>query len=84
MHHSASICGRLPRRVGVPAALAAAIVLAAGCAGSPARSSPAPASSSPASGGGYLYWTNDTSTGRARLDGTGVDQDFITGASGAA
>jgi hypothetical protein len=53
-----------------------AVVLAAGCGGSPA-------SPRPASGGGYLYWTYNDQIGRASLDGTGVDQRFITGASGA-
>ena len=28
----------------------------------------------------YVYWTNDNGTiGRANLDGTGVNQSFITG-----
>jgi hypothetical protein len=41
--------------------------------------------------GGYLYWANTgnpqrpvaggNTIGRARLDGTGVDEKFITGAS---
>ena len=36
--------------------------------------------------GGYVYWTNDandmgTTIGRARLNGTGVDYNFITGAN---
>ena len=31
--------------------------------------------------GQHIYWTNDNGTtiGRANLDGTGVDQSFITG-----
>ena len=37
----------------------------------------------PASAGAFIYWTNvPTNTiGRANLDGTGVDQSFITGAT---
>src|SRR5438876_1031872 len=33
----------------------------------------------------FVYWTNFSATysiGRANLDGTGIDQSFITGASG--
>jgi virginiamycin B lyase len=55
--------------------------------------SPAGALSAPRTGavaGGYLYWSNTIGRGhrqisgmigRARLNGTGVDQNFITGAS---
>jgi low-density lipoprotein receptor class B len=32
-------------------------------------------------GSGHLYWANDYSIGRANLNGTGVNQRFITGAS---
>ena len=28
-------------------------------------------------GSGHIYWANDYSIGRANLNGTGVDQDFI-------
>jgi Low-density lipoprotein receptor repeat class B len=56
--------------------------------GSPAGAAPVPGRAAPA--GGYLYWSNtigrilkpgDGVIGRARLDGTGVSQKFITGAS---
>ena len=81
VHQSIGGSRRRPRRAGLPAAIAAAVVLAADCGGSPARSSPAPGNSSPADGG-YLYWTNRAWIGRANLDGTGVNQKFITGAAG--
>jgi len=32
-------------------------------------------------GSGHIYWANDYNIGRANLNGTGVDQKFITGAS---
>jgi len=31
--------------------------------------------------GTYIYWTNGNAIGRANLDGTGVNESFITGAS---
>ena len=36
----------------------------------------------PASAGAYVYWTNSSSNsiGRANLDGSGVNESFITGA----
>ena len=39
----------------------------------------------PASAGAFVYWSNtdDTRIGRANLDGSGVNQNFITGANGA-
>jgi hypothetical protein len=58
-------------------ATALALVQAATIGGGSARSSPVPAS-------GYLFWTNRNWIGRARLNGTGVNQRFITGAAGAA
>jgi virginiamycin B lyase len=58
-------------------ATALALVQAATLGGGSARSSPVPAS-------GYLFWTNRNWIGRARLNGTGVNQRFITGAAGAA
>src|SRR5262249_36531359 len=38
----------------------------------------------PASAGAFVYWANegDGTIGRANVDGSGVDQDFIPGASG--
>jgi virginiamycin B lyase len=58
-------------------ATALGLVQAATFGGGSARSSPVPAS-------GYLFWTNRNWIGRARLNGTGVNQRFITGAAGAA
>jgi hypothetical protein len=63
-------------------AIAVAAALLVGGGGSHAGASPAPAGA--AAAGGYLYWTNfaplrkDAGTiGRARLDGTDVNQHFI-------
>jgi virginiamycin B lyase len=35
----------------------------------------------PATAGAFVYWANGTTIGRANLDGSGVDQSFITGAA---
>jgi virginiamycin B lyase len=75
-------------RAGLVAATIATALLAAVCAGSPAGASPAPRGAAAALRG-YLYWTNTTGgppkfggvIGRARLNGTAVNQKFITGAS---
>jgi hypothetical protein len=70
--------GRL--RAGLVAAAVATALLAAAGSGSPAGASSAPGK---AAVRGYLYWTNYTGwIGRAKLDGTDVNQKFITGASG--
>jgi virginiamycin B lyase len=75
-------------RAGLLAAAVATALLPAICAGSPAGASPAPGRA--AAAGGYLYWTNtlgpvlkpgDGVIVRARLNGTDVNQKFITGAS---
>ena len=75
-------------RAGLLAAAVATALLPAICAGSPVRASPAPGSA--AGAGGYLYWSNTTGRilkpgdgmiVRARLNGTDVNQKFITGAS---
>jgi hypothetical protein len=73
-------------RASLAAAAVAAALLAAAWGGSPAGAAPAPAPA-PRSGAamsGYLYWTNLAplqdgagTIGRARLNGTGVNQDFI-------
>ena len=31
--------------------------------------------------GRHIYWTTNSTIGRANLDGTGVNQSFITGAT---
>jgi hypothetical protein len=63
-------------RAGLRAAAVTVIaLLAAACAGH------STASSSPATGSGHIYWTNGYWIGRASLDGTGVNQRFITGAA---
>jgi virginiamycin B lyase len=76
------------RRAGLLAAAVATALLPAICAGSPAGASPAPGG--PAAADGYLYWSNTAdhflkpgagTIVRARLDGTDVNQKFITGAS---
>jgi hypothetical protein len=59
------------------AAVTGATLLAAACGGG------WPATASPATSSGHLYWTNGNWIGRARLNGTGVSQRFITGAAGA-
>jgi hypothetical protein len=81
MNHDASTGGsRRPQRDAGPlraGLVAAAIVPAAGCGGSPASASPSPARDS-----GCLYRANSgTTIGRARLDGTDVNQLLITGAN---
>jgi virginiamycin B lyase len=75
------------QRAGLLAAAIATALLAAVSGGSPAGATPA--SGRAAAVRGYLYWTNTTGgppkfggvIGRARLDGTDVNQKFITGAS---
>jgi virginiamycin B lyase len=71
-------------RAGLLAAAVATALLAAVCAGSPASASPAPGRAPAVAG--YLYWSNTIGRvtkpgngmiGRARLNGTGVDQKFI-------
>jgi virginiamycin B lyase len=60
------------------AAVTGTALLAAACGGG------SPASSLLACGSGYLYWANirgPAPIGRARLDGTDVNQKFITGAA---
>lgn len=66
------------------AAAATAALLAAVCGGSPAGASPVAGSAVAA--GGYLYWSNTTGSitkpgngviGRARLNGTNVNQRFV-------
>jgi virginiamycin B lyase len=74
-------------RAGLTALTAATALLAAVCGGSPAGAVPAPGRA--AAAGGYLYWSNTTggppkfngTIGRARLNGTRVNQRFISGAS---
>ena len=75
-------------RAGLMAAAAATALLAAVCGPAPAGASPTPGSA--AAAGGYLYWSNTTGRilkpgdgmiSRARLNGTDVNQKFITGAS---
>jgi virginiamycin B lyase len=75
-------------RAGLLAAAVATALLPVIYAGSPAGASPAPGRA--AAAGGYLYWSNTigsiTKPGdgvivRARLNGTDVNQNFITGAS---
>ena len=77
-----------PLRAGLMAAAAATALLAAVCSPAPVGASPGPGSA--AAAGGYLYWSNTfgrlTKPGngvisRARLNGTDIDQKFITGAS---
>jgi len=73
-------------RAGLAVAAVAAALLAAAWGGSPARAAPAPAPA-PRSGAtvsGYLYWSNATTSdpgngtiGRARLNGTDLNQKFI-------
>ena len=50
----------------------------------PHRRPPATAQAAPHTPLGHIYWANASGNtiGRAYLDGSGVDQDFITGASG--
>ncbi|HEY1920822.1 MAG TPA: hypothetical protein VGH27_35075 [Streptosporangiaceae bacterium] len=83
---------RVHMRAGVLAAAVATALLAAVCGGSPAGAAPAPGGTAPAPGGaagagGYLYWSNTLGNiakpgngviGRARLDGTDVNQGFVT------
>jgi virginiamycin B lyase len=73
-------------RVGLAAAAFAAALLAAAWGGSPAGAVPAPRSGVATSG--YLYWSNATTSdpgngtiGRGELNGTDLNQNFITGAS---
>ena len=73
-------------RAGLATAAVAAALLAVAWGGSPADAALAPRDG--AAAGGYLYWTNAAAVapgngtiGRARLNGTDVDQKFITGAS---
>src|SRR6516164_3310508 len=75
-------------RAGLLVATVATALLVAICAGSPVGASPPPGSA--AAAGGYLYWSNTTGRilkpgdgmiVRARLNGTDVNQRFITGAS---
>jgi hypothetical protein len=71
-------------RAGLVAAAVATALLAASGGGSPAGASAARHGA--AALRGYLYWSNATSPtsgtiGRARLNGTDVNQKFITGAS---
>src|SRR5215470_7636360 len=63
------------------AVTAIAVPLLAGTAPVLAASGPAAAAAGPA----HVYWTNGSAgtIGRADLDGTGIDQNFITGVSGA-
>src|ERR1700734_1376748 len=60
-------------RLSVLCAAAAAAVLMTAGTGAAAASPAAP-------GHGYIYWTNGHWIGRAHLNGTDVDQNFITGA----
>ena len=75
--HESTRAGRDPqrrpgfRRAGVFLAAAGTAALLAACSGSPASTPPAPA-------GGHLYWTNGYCICRASLNGTGVNQKFIT------
>jgi ABC-type transport system substrate-binding protein len=71
-------------RAGLAVAAVAAALLAAAWGGSPARAAPAPAPRSGATVSGYLYWSNATTSdpgngtiGRARLNGTDLNQKFI-------
>ena len=67
-------------RASLAAAAVAAALLAAAWGGSPADAAPRGGSAT----SGYLYWSNATASdpgkgtiGRARLDGTDVNQKFI-------
>jgi hypothetical protein len=69
-------------RAGLAVAAIAAALLAAVWGGSPAGAAPAPRTGAAMSG--YLYWSNAITSdpgngtiGRARLNGTDVDQNFI-------
>jgi virginiamycin B lyase len=71
-------------RAGLAAVAAATALLATAWGAAPADAAPAPHSGADA--GGDLYWSNTTASGnsmigRARLDGTDVNQNFITGGS---
>jgi virginiamycin B lyase len=71
-------------RAGLAAVAAATALLATAWGAAPADAAPAPHSGADA--GGDLYWSNTTASGnsmigRARLDGTQVNQQFITGAA---
>ena len=74
----------LIRRILMAAAAVAATLLVAAGGGSPASAAPRAG----AAMSGYLYWSNATASdpgkgtiGRARLNGTDLNQKFITGAS---
>ena len=69
-------------RAGLAAVAAATALLDTAGGAAPANAAPAPAPHSGADVSGDLYWSNTTASGnsmigRARLDGTQVNQQFI-------
>src|SRR6202034_692957 len=71
---------------GLVAVAAATALLATAWSAAPANAAPVPVPHSGADVGGDIYWSNTTASGssmigRARLDGTDVNPNFITGGS---
>jgi hypothetical protein len=82
-----SAAGSTPSATAPPAA---ASLIATPAVNTPSPTPGSTSGSSPAAGQGHIYWANRvtedntygaTTMGRANLDGTGVDQNFLTGAN---
>jgi hypothetical protein len=79
---TARLFSKTPTSHSLAIALAAvSLALAITACGSSSTSSGATTSSSAAHANGYVYWASNQTIGRASLNGTSVNQRFITGVS---